>query len=68
VTIRLIYYDKSIKRRFVAQHQGLIRAGFASLGIAAPQFASIERKTALARIVDFESRPARAPAVAQLRE
>lgn len=53
-TIRLIYYDKSIKKNFANNKRQLIERGYRALGKPVPDFASLSRKDALTAIQVFE--------------
>jgi hypothetical protein len=50
VTIRLIYFDKSIKGKFAGNHAALIDSGYRSLGLTPPNFATLSRKDILKAI------------------
>lgn len=67
-TIRLLYYSKTVAPNFQAQHGTTINAGYAALGMTAPNFGTMSRKDALAAIelVDaaVAARGANAPAAA----
>jgi hypothetical protein len=54
-TIRLLYFDKSVKKNFARQHAGLIRDGYRGVGLTAPDFAALSRKKALESIAAFET-------------
>ena len=68
VTIRLIYFD-TIRGRFQQQYARQIAAGYAAVGLPAPNFGVMDRKSALASIATFEAKLGQsAPAAAiQLR-
>jgi hypothetical protein len=68
VSIRLIYFD-TIRGPFQQQYGSLIATGYSAVGLAAPNFGGMDRKSALAAIAAFEAKiPPSAPAaVAQLR-
>ncbi len=53
VTIRLLYYSKSIRGKFATTHARLISQGYASLGLTPPDFGKLSRKDALAAIRRF---------------
>jgi peptidoglycan hydrolase-like protein with peptidoglycan-binding domain len=54
-TIRLNFYDATIKGKFQQANAAKIAAGFAAVGISpAPDFAKLSRKDALAQIAAFE--------------
>lgn len=55
-TIRLIYYDKHVKKRFAQEHGAQIKAGYESLGLQAPDFSKLSRKEALEQIERFEDK------------
>lgn len=54
VVIRLIYY-KNVSTMFQATHKATIQAGFAELGLPAPDFAKLSRKEALEVIAAFDA-------------
>lgn len=56
VTIRLLYYDKTVKKAFATHHAALIASGYSALAIPVPDFARLSRKEALASIAEFEAR------------
>jgi hypothetical protein len=68
VTIRLIYFD-TIRARFQQTYATQIAAGYAAVGLPAPNFSVMDRKSALASIAAFEAKLAQStPAAAtQLR-
>lgn len=55
VTIRLIYYD-AIRGPFQQQYARQIAAGYAAVGLAAPNFSVMDRKSALTSIAAFEAK------------
>ena len=55
MTIRLIYFD-TIRGRFQQTYAGQIAAGYAAIGLPAPNFGVMDRKSALASIVAFEAK------------
>ncbi|MBI5552976.1 MAG: hypothetical protein HY911_15805 [Desulfobacterales bacterium] len=55
ITIRLIYYDKSIKGNFARHNALLIGAGYRSLGRAEPNYFILSRKMALGEIVELKT-------------
>ena len=64
VTIRLIYFD-TIRGRFQQSYASQIAAGYAAVGLPAPNFSAMDRKSALASIAAFEAKLGRsAPAAA----
>lgn len=52
-TIRLLYYTRSVASHFTREHWDVIRAGYTSLGLSAPDFSSLSRQDALASIHAF---------------
>jgi len=54
-TIRVIFYDALVKGKFQEAYGGRIQAGFAALGLVAPDFSKLSRKDALASVAAFES-------------
>jgi hypothetical protein len=68
VTIRLLYYDKTVKARFAFAYKPIIDGGYAALAIAAPNFGSLSRKAALVAIAQVAARAGanRAPAIVSL--
>ena len=67
-TIRLIFYDATIKGKFQAAHQDKIDSGFRALGMQPTNFGELSRADALAKIREFETKLAAAnpkPAAAQ---
>jgi hypothetical protein len=52
-TIRLIYFDKSVKKAFTRHHAGLIADGYREAGMSAPDFAVLSRKNCLKAVDDF---------------
>lgn len=54
--IRLNFYDSNVKGKFQAAHAGKINAGFAAVGLPAPDFSKLSRKDALAKIAEFEAK------------
>jgi hypothetical protein len=67
-TIRLLYYSKTVAPAFQAQRGGEVRAGYAALGMSAPDFGTMSRKDALAAIEHVDAaiaaRGSTAPAAA----
>jgi hypothetical protein len=63
VTIRLIYFD-TIRGRFQQTYAGQIAAGYAAVGLPAPNFAVMDRKSALASIAAFEAKLGRSASTA----
>jgi hypothetical protein len=55
VTIRLIYFD-TIRGRFQVQYATQISAGYSAVGLPAPNFSGMDRKSALASITAFEAK------------
>jgi hypothetical protein len=55
-TIRLIFYDANIKRRFADTYRAPIAAGHAALGLTAPDFGRLSRKEAVLSIEAFEAK------------
>ena len=56
VTIRLLFYDKSVKASFAREYRSPIVAGYDALGMPAPDFSRLSRKQALASITEFEEK------------
>jgi hypothetical protein len=56
VTIRLIFYDASVKGNFGRAYRSVIGPGYEALGMAPPDFARMTRKEALASISVFEEK------------
>lgn len=54
--IRLNFYDASVKGKFQAAHAPKIAAGFAAVGLPAPDFSKLSRKEALQQISAFEAK------------
>ncbi|MGE0706510.1 MAG: SH3 domain-containing protein [Planctomycetota bacterium] len=54
-TIRLIFYEATIRGRFQAVYAADVQAGYAALGLTAPDFATLSRAEALAAIADLEA-------------
>ncbi|MFZ5471664.1 MAG: hypothetical protein ACOZIN_19735, partial [Myxococcota bacterium] len=52
-TIRLIFYGSHIAPKFAAQHQAAISAGFQAAGLEVPNFATLSRGEAMAKIEQF---------------
>ena len=63
VTIRLIYFD-TIRGRFQQTYAGQIAAGYAAVGLPAPNFGVMDRKSALASIAAFEAKLGRSASTA----
>jgi hypothetical protein len=55
VTIRLIYFD-TIRGRFQQQYGRQIAAGYTTVGLPAPNFSVMDRKSALASVAAFEAK------------
>ncbi len=55
VTIRLIYFD-TIRGRFQQTYASQIAAGYAGVGLPAPNFSVMDRKSALGSIAAFEAK------------
>ncbi len=55
-TIRLIYYNATVKGKFQATHAGAIRAGYEKLGLVPPDFASLSRADALKAVSEFQNK------------
>jgi hypothetical protein len=53
-TIRLIYFDKKIKKKFAEHHKSIIASGYKELGVIAPDFSKLSRKQCLKAIQEFE--------------
>ena len=68
VTIRLIYFD-TIRGRFQQQYATQIAAGYSAVGLPAPDFRGMDRKSALAAIAAFDAKisPTAPAAATQLR-
>ena len=67
-TIRLLYFTKTVAGNFQNAYSGQVKAGFESLGLTAPDFKSLSRADALAKIAEFETKLSSAnpkPAAAQ---
>jgi len=56
VTIRLIFYDKSVRAIFAREYRSLIVAGYDAVGMPVPDFSRLSRKQALAAITGFEEK------------
>jgi hypothetical protein len=57
VTIRLLFYDKSVKASFAREYRSLIVAGYDAVGMPVPDFSRLSRKQALAAITGSKRRP-----------
>ncbi|MBL8911375.1 MAG: LysM peptidoglycan-binding domain-containing protein [Archangium sp.] len=55
-TIRLLYYSKTVAGNFANGYSAQIKSGFESLGMAVPDFKSLSRADALAKITEFETK------------
>jgi len=56
-TIRVIFYDHLVKGKFQAAHKDKISAGYAAVGVTpAPDFSTLSRKDALAKVAEFEAK------------
>lgn len=55
ITIRLIYFD-NIRGQFQATYARQIAAGYAAVGLPAPNFSAMDRKSALTSIAAFEAK------------
>lgn len=55
-TIRLLYFTKTVAGNFQNAYAGQVKAGFESLGMTAPDFKSLSRADALAKIAEFETK------------
>jgi hypothetical protein len=69
--LRIRYYDEGVRSEFQRRHGSTVRAGFAALGLRAPDFGSLSRRDALAAIASFEqsleaAKPAPSTATAAL--
>jgi len=53
-TIRLIFYDSTIKGRFATAYGSELSAGYAALGLPRPDIAHLSRKGALEAVAQFE--------------
>jgi len=52
-TIRLIYFTKSIRKKFYQLHAKLIKTGYEKLGLKAPVFSKLSRKECMKSINNF---------------
>ncbi len=52
-TIRLLYFNKSIRKKFFQHHAKLIKAGYEKLGLKAPVFSQLSRKECMKSIDNF---------------
>lgn len=55
-TIRLIFYEKEIRKRFQAAYGTQISAGFRFCGLTIPNFGTLNRKQAMAVILEFKKK------------
>lgn len=55
-TIRLIYYNATVKGKFQAAHSPAIRAGYEKLGLVPPDFSTLSRADALKAISEFQNK------------
>jgi len=55
-TIRLIFYQKEIRKKFQSTHAAAITAGYQAVGLPVPNFATLDRKQALGVIQDFKAK------------
>jgi hypothetical protein len=53
VTIRLIYFDKTVKKHFAKERSAVILAGYKSVGLSPVDYAKVSRKDALDAIRKF---------------
>ncbi|MCG5055940.1 MAG: hypothetical protein KA712_23530 [Myxococcales bacterium] len=60
-TIRIIFYERSIRAKFAAHYRSQISSGYIAIGSPAPDFAVLTRKQALEAIAQFERSVARGP-------
>lgn len=74
-SIRVIFYDHIVKKKFADAHGSTVSAGFQALGMTPPDLSTLSRKDALAQIAAFEAklgstspRPAEAEAARPLLE
>lgn len=58
VTIRLIYFDKTVKHKFAEKYAEIISKGYKALKMSAPNFAQMSRKDCLKEISFFETKSA----------
>ena len=65
-TIRLIFYEKEIRKKFQQAYANQISTGFQALALPVPSFASLNRKQAVATILAAQKKAAaRSPAAAK---
>jgi hypothetical protein len=55
-TIRLLYFDKSIKKRFARAHAADLDVAYGQLGLPKPSYADLSRKSCLDEINKFEQK------------
>jgi hypothetical protein len=56
MTIRLLYYSKTVAPKFAEVHASTIRAGYEALGLPVPDFKTLSRADALAQVARFEQK------------
>jgi len=64
VTVRLIFYQKEIRAKFQRAYRAEIEAGYSSLKLEAPNFATLDRKQALSAINEFRQNAGARPLAA----
>lgn len=52
-TIRLLYYTQTVAPRFASYYKSEIKAGYAKMGLPAPDYATLDRKDAVINIRRF---------------
>jgi hypothetical protein len=54
-TIRMVFYDSHVKGRFQREYGAQIQAGYADLGLQAPDFSTLSRAQAMAEVDRYEA-------------
>lgn len=71
-TIRLLYFTKSIRKKFYQLHAKLIKTGYEKLGLKAPVFSQLSRKECMKSIDDFllkyEAKKEKSPELIKLKD
>ena len=63
-TVRLIFYQKEIRKKFQEAYARQVSAGFKALGLSVPNFATLNRKQAAAVIEEFKKKAGTPPPAA----
>jgi hypothetical protein len=60
-TIRLLFYQKDIRAKFQQNYSSTLKAGYAALKLEIPNFALLDRRQALAAVVEFQKMLGKTP-------